>query len=59
MAADGNLTEAELELIAAEGRDAKARIGTPGERLAAQSPDYGGDKLDAALTDAVLGASGS
>jgi hypothetical protein len=57
MAAHGHLTEAELEKIAAEGREAKARIGTPGERLAAQSPDYGGDKLDAAIADAVLGAS--
>jgi hypothetical protein len=55
MAAHGHLTEVELEKIATQGREAKARIGTPGEQLAAQSPDYGGDKLDAARADAVLG----
>ena len=57
MAAHGHLTEAELEKIAAEGAEAKARIGTEGEQTSAQSPDYGGDKLTAALADAVLGAS--
>ena len=57
MAAHGHLTEAELGKIAAEGAEAKARIGTPAEQLAAQSPDYGGDKLTAALADAVLEAS--
>ena len=57
MAAHGHLTEAELEKIAAEGREAKARIGTDGEQTAAQSPDYGGDKETADVADAVLGAS--
>ena len=56
MADHGYLTEAELEKIAAEGREAKARIGTDAEQKSAQSPDYGGDKLAAALADAVLGA---
>jgi len=50
------LTQAELEKIAAKGREAKARIGTGLERKACQSPDYGGDKLAAARADAVLNA---
>ena len=56
MADHGYLTEAELEKIAAEGREAKARIGTDAEQTAAQSPNFGGDKLCAARADAVLGA---
>jgi hypothetical protein len=35
MAAHGHLTEAELEKIAAEGAEAKARIGTEGEQTSA------------------------
>jgi hypothetical protein len=56
MAENGHLTEAELEKIADKGREAKERIGTDGEHKAAQSPDYGGDKLAAARADAVLAA---
>ncbi len=56
MADHGYLTEAELEKIAAEGREAKARIGTDAEQTAAQSPNFGGDKLRAARADAVLRA---
>ena len=56
MADHGYLTEAELEKIAAEGREAKARIGTDAEQTAAQTPNFGGDKLCAARADAVLGA---
>lgn len=56
MAENGFLTEAELEKIAAEGREAKARIGTDAEQTGAQSPNFGGDKLRAARADAVLRA---
>jgi hypothetical protein len=56
MADQGYLTEAELEKIAAEGREAKARIGTDAEQTAAHSPNFGGDKLCAARADAVLDA---
>jgi hypothetical protein len=56
MAENGHLTQAEVEKIADKGRDARERIGTDGEHKAAQSPDYGGDKLAAARADAVLGA---
>jgi hypothetical protein len=55
LAENGFLTDAEVEKIAAKGREAKERIGTLAEHKAAQSPDYGGDKL-AARADAVLAA---
>ncbi len=56
LAENGHLTEAEIEKIAAKGQEARERIGTDGEQKAANSPDYGGDKLTAARADAVLGA---
>jgi hypothetical protein len=52
---NGFLTDAEVENVAARGREAKERIGTLSEHNAAQSPDYGGEKLAAARADAVLG----
>jgi hypothetical protein len=56
LAEGGHLTDAELEKIADKGREAKERIGTDSEQKAAQSPDYGGDKLAAACAEAVLAA---
>ena len=56
LAENGHLTEAEIEKIAAKGQEARERIETDGEQKAANSPDYGGDKLTAARADAVLGA---
>jgi hypothetical protein len=56
MARHGHLTGRELDVIARKGHEAKARIGTPAEQKAALSPDFGGDKLDAALADAVAEA---
>jgi hypothetical protein len=56
LAAGGHLTEREIARIAADGRKAKARIGTTSEHQAHQSPHYGGDKLRAALADAVQAA---
>jgi hypothetical protein len=56
LAESGFLTDAEIEKIAAKGREAKARIGTTSEHKAHQSPDHGGDKLAAARADAVIGA---
>jgi hypothetical protein len=54
MAANGHLTKLEIEIIERKGGEARSRIGTPAEQKAALSPDYGGDKLPAALADAVL-----
>jgi hypothetical protein len=56
LAEHGHLTDAELEKIAAKGREATERIGTGWERKAHQSPDYGGDKLKAARAEAVSAA---
>ena len=56
MAANGHLTEIELEIIERKGHEARERIGTLAEQKAALSPDFGGDKLDAALADAVRDA---
>jgi hypothetical protein len=56
LAEHGHLTEAEIEKITAKGKKARERIGTTNEHKAHQSPDWGGDKLKAALVDAVLEA---
>jgi hypothetical protein len=53
MAANGHLTPAERAWIAERGREARERVGTPGEHLAALSPDYGGDKEAVAVAAAV------
>jgi hypothetical protein len=56
LAEHNHLAPIELELIEARGRAAAERIGTDHEQQAACSPDFGGDKLDAALADAVEAA---
>jgi hypothetical protein len=58
LAEHNHLAPIELELIEARGRAAAERIGTDREEQAACSPLYGGDKLDAALADAVAASLG-
>jgi hypothetical protein len=53
LAANGHLTAAERAWVAQRGREARTRIGTPGEHKAALSPDYGGDKERLAIAEAV------
>ena len=53
LAANGHLTADERAWVATRGREARKRIGTPGEHKAALSPDFGGDKEDAAIAEAV------
>src|SRR5215211_2707838 len=53
LAANGHLTAAERAWVSKRGREARERIGTRGEHKAALSPDFGGDKEDAAIASAV------
>jgi hypothetical protein len=59
MAANGHLTEAEIEIIQRKRQEARERVGTAREQKAACSPDYGGDKLRVALAERMLVAGGS
>jgi hypothetical protein len=56
LAKNGHLTPAERAWIAERGREARKRIGTPGEHKAALSPDFGGDRLRVAIAKAVEAA---
>jgi hypothetical protein len=53
LAANGHLTPAERAWVAERGREARKRIGTPGEHKAALSPDYRADKEAVAIAEAV------
>jgi hypothetical protein len=53
LARHGHLTDPELEHIENRAAIARARIGTTAEHVAANSPDYGADKLTVAIAEAV------
>jgi hypothetical protein len=53
MATNRHLTPAERAWVAERGCEARERVGTPREHLAALSPDYGGDKEAVAIAEVV------
>jgi hypothetical protein len=53
MARHGHLADVELQTLERRAAEARERIGTDREQKAALSPDFGGDKLRAALWESV------